>query len=107
VPVVEITPEEASHLVADGAVDLVDVREPHEWAQARIPGSRHVPLGLFLREPARHLRASRAPVIFVCTHGIRSVTAAAAALQRGCERALSLHGGIDAWYTAGFPVERG
>lgn len=105
-PVVRITPEEASHLLANGTVDLVDVREPHEWSQGHIPGSRHVPLGQFLREPARHLRAGTSTVIFVCAHGVRSLTAAAAAAQRGCERALSLEGGISAWYLAGFPVER-
>jgi rhodanese-related sulfurtransferase len=106
VPVAHITPEEACHLLADGDVDLVDVREPHEWAQGHIPGSRHVPLGQFLRDPQRHLRTARDPVVFVCAHGIRSLTAAAAAVHRGCEKALSLDGGIAAWYAAGFPVER-
>jgi rhodanese-related sulfurtransferase len=106
VPVVHITPEEASHLLADGHVDLVDVREPHEWAQGHIPGARHVPLGQFLRDPGRHLKTPRDPVVFVCAHGIRSLTAAAAAMQRGCEKALNLDGGISAWYAAGFPVER-
>jgi rhodanese-related sulfurtransferase len=50
-PVHRITPEEAVHLLAHDGVDLVDVREPHEWASGHIPGARHVPLGTLLRDP--------------------------------------------------------
>ena len=103
-PVVRIGPCEASHLLAEDDVDLVDVREPQEWAAGRIPGSRHVPLGRLMREPARHLRHDR--VIFVCAHGVRSLTAAAVAAKEGYEKVFSLDGGVDAWAAAGFPFER-
>ncbi|HYQ80148.1 MAG TPA: rhodanese-like domain-containing protein [Anaeromyxobacteraceae bacterium] len=104
-PVRRVGPVEASHLLAQGTVDLVDVREPHEWLVGHLPGARHVPLGLFLHSPGRHLRGARA--IFVCAHGIRSVTAAAVAERNGCAEAYSLDGGVLAWLRAGFPLERG
>ncbi len=103
-PVVRVSPKEASHLLAEGDFDLVDVREPDEWAQGHMPGARHVPLGQLMREPARHLRHDR--VIFVCGHGVRSLTAAHVAANRGFEKVFSLDGGIVGWHSAGFPVER-
>ena len=87
-PVHRITPEEAVHLLAHDDVDLVDVREPHEWASGHIPGARHLPLGLLLRDPQGGLRRGRERAIFVCAHGIRSLTAAAAASQRGLREGL-------------------
>jgi len=103
-PVVRLTPDEASHLLAEDDVDLVDVREPQEWAQGHIPGARHVPLGRLMREPKRHLKRDR--VIFVCAHGVRSLTAAAVATHEGYQKVFSLDGGLDGWAQAGFPVER-
>jgi rhodanese-related sulfurtransferase len=106
-PVHRITPEEAVHLLAHDDIDLVDVREPHEWASGHIPGARHVPLGTLLRDPEHGVRRGRDRAIFVCAHGIRSLTAAAAASLRGCEKAYSLDGGVAAWADAGLPIEPG
>lgn len=106
-PVHRISPEEAVHLLAHDDVDLVDVREPYEWASGHIPGARHLPLGSLLRDPQGGLRQGRGRALFVCAHGIRSLTAAAAASQRGCEKAYSLDGGVVAWTDAGLPIETG
>jgi rhodanese-related sulfurtransferase len=104
VPVRRITPEEARALTLDGAA-VIDVREPHEWAGGHLPGAQHVPLGLFLRDPASHLRPG--PVVFVCAHGIRSLTAAAQAAAHGAPEVYSLDGGTVAWARAGFPLTTG
>ena len=104
-PVVHLSADRACHLLAQGGIDLVDVREPHEWASGHLPGARHVPLGTFLRDPRAHLLQDR--VIFVCSHGVRSLTAAAAASSLGCREVYSLEGGTVAWTRLGFPVERG
>jgi rhodanese-related sulfurtransferase len=45
-------------------------------------------------------------VIFVCAHGVRSLTAAAVASHQGYTKVFSLDGGVDAWAAAGYPVER-
>jgi rhodanese-related sulfurtransferase len=104
-PVVRLTPCEASHLLAEDDFDLVDVREPQEWVLGHIPGARHVPLGRLMREPGRHLRRDR--VIFVCAHGVRSLTAAAVAAHHGYLRVFSMDGGIEEWARSGYPVEQG
>ncbi len=104
-PVVRLSAEQASHLLAEGEIDCVDVGEAHEWALGHVPGARHVPLGLFLRDPRGHLHQDK--VLFVCTQGVRSLTAAAAALSHGCREVYCLEGGTIVWVRLGFPTERG
>jgi rhodanese-related sulfurtransferase len=103
-PFLRVGPEEASHMLAEGGFDLVDVRESIEWAAGHLPGARHVPLGHLMRDPRGHLKQDR--VIFVCAHGVRSLTAAAVAQGQGYARVYSLDGGVLAWAHAGFPLER-
>lgn len=102
--IARISPEEARRLLDEGGWDLVDVREPHEWAFGRIPGSRHVPLGLLASDPARHVPRDR--VIFVCAHGLRSLTAAALAAEAGRGGLLSLDEGTVGWARRGYPLVR-
>jgi rhodanese-related sulfurtransferase len=97
-----IGPNEASSLLANGALDLVDVRDAAEWSNGHLPGARHVPLAR-LRGDAR----SELPhdgVIFVCAAGVRSEVAARLALAEGFSRVYSLSGGTRAWAKAGLPL---
>ena len=41
----EIAPSEAAQLLRDKTARLIDVREPWEFAAARIEGSLHMPMG--------------------------------------------------------------
>ncbi|MBL8609275.1 MAG: rhodanese-like domain-containing protein, partial [Myxococcales bacterium] len=38
-----IGPRDAESLIQKGGIDVVDVREPHEWATGHVPGARLVP----------------------------------------------------------------
>ena len=40
----ELPPERVAALLAEGSIQLVDVREPYEREAGFVPGSRHVPL---------------------------------------------------------------
>jgi adenylyltransferase/sulfurtransferase len=83
---------------------LVDVREPWEYAVARIEGARLVPLGtlgaaLSTFDPAEDY-------VLYCHHGVRSLAGAEFLRGRGLTRVANLTGGIDAWSTrvdAGVP----
>ncbi|MFY3743126.1 rhodanese-like domain-containing protein [Anaeromyxobacter sp. Red801] len=99
---IRISTEEAAQLIAQGGYDLVDVREPHEWAGGHIPGARHVPLGALARAPADHLTRDR--VIFVCGHGMRSQTACAIARSAGLSQVFSVDGGVVGWAAEGRPL---
>jgi adenylyltransferase/sulfurtransferase len=92
----EITPRELAAALARRAVTLIDVREPAEWAIARIEGARLIPLGEL---PARLAEIPLdADIVLYCHHGVRSLRARAFLRQSaGCERVWSLRGGIDAW----------
>lgn len=100
-----ITPAEAQDLLDAGELDLVDVRELHEWADGHIPGARHVPLGDLARDPLRAV--PRDGVVFVCAHGVRSLTAASIAQSVGRARLYSIEGGTVAWASVGLPLVQG
>jgi adenylyltransferase/sulfurtransferase len=77
------------------ALVVLDVREPHEAAIARIAGARLIPLSEL---PAR-LREidGRAEIITHCHHGARSLRALELLKGAGFASVRSLQGGIDAW----------
>jgi sulfur-carrier protein adenylyltransferase/sulfurtransferase len=74
---------------------LVDVREPHEFEIARIPGATLMPLSTL---PARvaELDSSR-PLVLHCHHGQRSMRVLEFLRRSGFRKLKSLRGGIDAW----------
>ncbi len=89
-----------------GRVTVIDVRNPDEWAQSRMPGTELVPL------PRLHElldgRDDRANTFIVhCRSGKRSLTAVAAMRKLGFTESYSLAGGILRWAEEGLPVERG
>jgi rhodanese-related sulfurtransferase len=86
-------------------IQVVDVREPHEYADARIPGSVLVPLGMLLRSPRESLKPG--PVLFICSEGIRSAVACEAAAAIGLVEVYNLEGGTGRWQAEGYPVESG
>jgi rhodanese-related sulfurtransferase len=97
-----ITPLEAHRLLATGQVDLVDVRESHEWSKGHLPGARHVPLQTLRSNPANAL--PRDGVIFVCAAGVRSEAAARVAAANGLQSLYNLNGGTQGWTRAGLPL---
>jgi len=89
---------------ASGAAQILDVREPDEWAEGHIPGAVHIPLGSL---PARTGELdSSVSVIVVCRSGVRSLTGADILLKAGFDDAKSLAGGMLDWAAAGQPIER-
>ena len=99
----EIDAATLRRLLADGEALLVDVREPEEFADERIPGAQLVPLSGF--DPRKVAEAAgRRAVVLYCLTGRRSAQAAAA-LAPHHDRVLTLRGGINVWTGAGLPTE--
>lgn len=94
-----ITPQNASELLAEGDVQIVDVREHHEWATGHIPGAVHAPLSRLRQSPKSYLQRDR--LIFVCAAGARSKLAAQLATALGFREVYNLTGGTQAWRAAG------
>src|SRR5499425_2554917 len=92
----EITPLELKSKMDRGDdYVLVDVREPEEYAIARIPGSRLIPLSTV---PERINELSSADDIVVhCRSGVRSAKAVDFMKQAGFRRVKNLVGGMLRW----------
>ena len=96
------TPAELHDALSRHAVTLVDVREPGEFAAARIHGSVLFPLSSF--DPTALPHDPAKPIILHCGVGRRSQSAADMCHKAGVEIAGHLAGGINAWVQAGLPV---
>jgi adenylyltransferase/sulfurtransferase len=74
---------------------LLDVREPHEYRIASIPGARLVPLG----EVPKHLDEfdKNADIVIHCKSGVRSAKACGVFRQAGFQHVRNMKGGILAW----------
>jgi len=99
-----VNPAQASTLITQGTVDVVDVREPNEWQTGHIPNARLVPLNAIKATPKDLLPHDG--VIFVCARGARSLAAARVAESIGLRQLYSLEGGTQGWATAGLPLVR-
>lgn len=76
---------------------LIDVREPEEFALARIPGAELLPLSQWPAMATEKLTDSAQPLLLLCHHGVRSGQATAFLVQNGFAEATNIAGGIDAW----------
>lgn len=97
-------PADLAERLAQGSVYILDVRQPNEWRQGHIHGSRNVPL---MQVKSRLATLPRdKTIVTVCASGHRSA-AAARTLRRSGHQVENLKGGMHAWSRAALPVERG
>jgi hydroxyacylglutathione hydrolase len=94
--------DELEKLLANHAVDVVDVREKDERDEGYIPDSRHIPYRL-VGEFADELADGR-PVVTVCNSGARAAVAASVLAAHGIEARPLLDAGIPDWKQRGNPV---
>ncbi len=74
---------------------IIDVREPHEWAIARIETAELKPLSS-IREWWLELDRDAA-YVFVCHHGVRSAAVCRALVAEGFIDVADIEGGIEGW----------
>ena len=93
---VEVAPAELKReWTAKPDLVVIDVREPHEYAIARIDGARLIPLSEL---PGRLSEIDgHAEIVTHCHHGMRSLAALQLLKGAGFANVRSLQGGIDAW----------
>jgi glyoxylase-like metal-dependent hydrolase (beta-lactamase superfamily II)/rhodanese-related sulfurtransferase len=92
--------DELRQLVADEAVEVIDVRELHERDDGYIPGSRNIPYRL-VREYGEELKEEARPVVTICESGARAAIAASVLAAEGVAARPVLHGGIPDWQQNG------
>ncbi len=95
----EIEPHEAQVQLSDRvSAVLVDVREPEEFALARIDGAQLVPMQSIPAELQRlEGIADESALLLLCHHGVRSLQVAVWLREHGIENCFSVAGGIDRW----------
>lgn len=83
-------------LDAGDDIQLIDVRQPEEWAFAKIEGAKLIPLGEIMKR-REEIDENRETVIH-CKSGMRSARAVQALQQAGYKGDIkNLKGGITAW----------
>ena len=95
----EITPQEAQNRLKTGSgAVLIDVREPEEFALAKVEGSQLIPMQTV---PAQLQKlegmADEKTLLVLCHHGVRSLQVVAWLRRQGIEDCYSVAGGIDRW----------
>ena len=95
-----VTLDELATLLADGAVELLDVREPDEHADGAIPGSRSLPYRSARAAAANGLLGG-GPVVTICESGPRAAIAASVLQSVGLDARPVLDGGVATWRAAG------
>jgi rhodanese-related sulfurtransferase len=96
----DLTPVEVAARMKIGGVELIDVREPGEYAAERIHGALLFPLSGF--DP--HALPKNVDIIFQCGTGKRSAMAVARCQAAGLKHAAHLAGGLQAWKAEGLPT---
>ena len=91
-----ISAEKLSELLRAGdRLEVIDVRDPDEFANFRIEGSTNIPL-TDLSDRLMEYESS-GNIIFVCRSGKRSLQATSFASSLGYINVFSLEGGIIEW----------
>jgi len=95
----QLSPSEFAATIADGRVQVIDVRRDAEWDGGHIPGAMHVPLGKLLLS-LETIDRNR-PLAVHCKSGYRSSIATSLLQRAGFTGLVNMRGGYDAWREAG------
>lgn len=91
----------AAHLLQQQGAQLIDVREPHEFASGHARGARNIPLGQ-LSGRLGEIKADRT-VLLICRSGHRSRTAQGILRRHHITDTRNVRGGMIAWHAARLP----
>ena len=101
----EVQPSEVAAEIESGDVELVDVREQHEFEERHIEGAVHVPRSYLESRIEQFVPDRSKRVVLYCASGVRSALAAKTlAEDLGYEDVSSMAGGITLWRDRGLPV---
>jgi sulfur-carrier protein adenylyltransferase/sulfurtransferase len=101
-----VSPQTALEMLAEEPLTVVlDVRDLEEYARCHIGRAVHLSRGQLEFYIEDVLPARDHPVILVDRAGARSLLAGRTLQALGYTRVVALAGGIEAWRTAGLPLE--
>jgi rhodanese-related sulfurtransferase len=103
----DVNPGEATLLINREDAQVIDVREPDEFAKGHLPDARNLPLAKLAERSSEIEKFKGKPLIVCCASGMRSAKACKELSKLGFANVQNLAGGIDAWIGAGYPVKKG
>jgi hydroxyacylglutathione hydrolase len=89
--------DELERLLAEDAIELLDVREIDERDEGHIPGSRHLPYRTARAAAEAGLLNGR-PVVTICESGPRAAIAASVLQAAGVDARPVVDGGVATWH---------
>jgi rhodanese-related sulfurtransferase len=98
----EYAPRQVADLLAEGEIQLVDVRERYEFEAGHVTGADPIALGE-LSSRADELDANL-PLVFYCRSGARSGMATQAFRRAGFD-AYNMRGGLLEWQASNLPLD--
>jgi hydroxyacylglutathione hydrolase/adenylyltransferase/sulfurtransferase len=98
----DYTPQQVAEFLAQGDIQLIDVRQPEEREAGRIAGDRFIELAQLTAQVDTIDRGK--PVVFYCRSGARSAMATEAFRGAGFD-AHNMLGGLLQWDAAGLPLD--
>lgn len=102
-PFKRITARVAKDMMDEGNVQVIDVRNPDEYAEGHLPGAKLLPVDdLFSR--VDELEKDKR-LLFVCSVGVRSALACEMAAAFEYTDLYNIEGGTGAWIENDYPVE--
>ena len=93
-----------SRLQGGEQIVVIDVREPEEFGQGKIPGAYTIPRGVLEGQVDGRL-PRESTVVLYCAGGGRSALAARSLAEMGFDKVENLQGGFSNWVNSGLPVE--
>lgn len=89
----------------DNNIEFLDIREQHEFDQARIPGSSLLPMSQ-INARFQEIPKDKEVVVY-CRTGSRSASLLGQLATLGYNNLMNLENGIVDWHQKQFPVEFG
>lgn len=102
----EIGTLDATRLMNQGGLLVLDVRDEKEFAAGHLPKARHIPAGELSGRLGEIAKFKAKPLIVTCKSGPRGAAAVRLLKQSGFTTVYQLRGGLAAWQQANLPLEK-
>jgi glyoxylase-like metal-dependent hydrolase (beta-lactamase superfamily II) len=101
----QLSVAELKEQMANGELQIVDVRRPGEYVNGHVPRALNAPLASLDKSLGPLPLEKNKPTAVICAGGYRSSAAASLLQKQGFSNLLNVSGGTGAWVNAGYPVE--
>lgn len=87
-------------------MQLIDVREDHEWDTGAIPSAIHLSKGIIERDIEKKIPDLNAKIVVYCSGGFRSALVANNLQKMGYMQVYSLDTGLQGWVDEGYSLQK-